>query len=85
MKNPALKKTGLASLTEIVLGVQYKKNKRTTMSNWENRELTYAQIQYAAADAWLSYSILVALLNYKEKPAVSHLTGSDETSLTPVF
>lgn len=55
------------------------------MSNWENRELTYAQIQYAAADAWLSYSILVALLNYKEKPAVSHLTGSDETSLTPVF
>jgi hypothetical protein len=41
--------------------VPYKKNKRAQMSNWEIRDLTFQQIQYAAGDAWLSYSILMAL------------------------
>lgn len=68
LKNTSLKKSGIATLTEKVLGVPYEKNKRVTMSNWENRDLTYAQIHYAAADAWLSYSIMMALLNYKEMP-----------------
>ncbi|KAG0575457.1 hypothetical protein KC19_5G005100 [Ceratodon purpureus] len=71
LKNTSLKKSGIATLTEKVLGVPYKKNKRATMSNWEIRDLTYAQIQYAAADAWLSYTILMALLNYKEIPAAA--------------
>lgn len=66
LNNTSLRKSGIATLTEKVLGVPYKKNKRATMSNWEIRDLTYAQIQYAAADAWLSYSILMTLLNYKE-------------------
>ena len=69
LKNTSLKRSGIATLAEKVLGVSYKKNKRATMSNWEIRDLTYAQIQYAAADAWLSYSILMALLNHKEVPA----------------
>ena len=71
LKNTSLKKSGIATLTEKILGVPYKKNKRATMSNWEIRDLTYAQIQYAAADAWLSYSILMALLNYKVIPATA--------------
>lgn len=71
LKNTSLKKSGIATLTEKILGVPYKKNKRATMSNWEIRDLTYAQIQYAAADAWLSYSILMALLNYKVIPAAA--------------
>jgi hypothetical protein len=68
LKNSAFKKAGIATLTDKILGAAYKKNKRATMSNWEIRDLTHAQIQYAAADAWLSYSILMALLNYKEPP-----------------
>lgn len=68
LKNSSFKKAGIATLTDKILGVAYKKNKRATMSNWEIRDLTHAQIQYAAADAWLSYSILMALLNYKESP-----------------
>lgn len=71
LKNSSLKKSGIATLTEKILGVPYKKNKRATMSNWEIRDLTHAQIQYAAADAWLSFSILMALLNYKAIPAVA--------------
>lgn len=80
LKNSAFKKAGIATLTEKILGVAYKKNKRATMSNWEIRDLTHAQIQYAAADAWLSYSILMALLNYKEPPPQtvnSEATGSE--------
>lgn len=71
LRNTSLKRSGIATLTEKVLGMPYKKNKRATMSNWEIRDLTHAQIQYAAADAWLSYSIMMALLNYKETPAVA--------------
>lgn len=80
LKNASLTKSGIATLTEKILGVPYKKNKRATMSNWEIRDLTHAQIQYAAADAWLSYSILMALLNYKEVPAVAPPTLKSEAT-----
>lgn len=65
-----LEKAGMVALTQRVLGSPHKKNRKATMSNWEIRDLTFQQIQYAAADAWLSYSILMSLLALKdESPA----------------
>lgn len=61
LRDTSLKKASMVTLTERFLGVPYKKNKRAQMSNWEIRDLTFQQIQYAAGDAWLSYSILMAL------------------------
>jgi hypothetical protein len=61
LRDLSLKKASMVTLTERFLGVPYKKNKRAQMSNWEIRDLTFQQIQYAAGDAWLSYSILMAL------------------------
>ncbi|CAM6040863.1 unnamed protein product [Sphagnum compactum] len=74
LKVEALRKAGISSLTETVLGFPHKKDKKATMSNWETRELTLQQIQYAAADAWLSYTILIALLAIKEQPTIHRVS-----------
>ncbi len=50
-KKLGLKNFGLRSLAAIFLGVRI--SKRTRLSNWENQELTPAQITYAATDAWI--------------------------------
>lgn len=67
-QDKALQTAGLITLTDKVLGATHKKDRRATMSNWEIRDLTFQQIQYAATDAWLSYHLLMALCALKENP-----------------
>ncbi|MBN2521455.1 MAG: 3'-5' exonuclease domain-containing protein 2 [Bacteroidales bacterium] len=50
-----IKANALKSLTAIVLGFKISKSQQT--SNWENDELTEAQLKYAATDAWVCYKI----------------------------
>lgn len=51
----------LKKLTAIVLGFRISKSQR--LSNWEAPELTAAQQNYAATDAWVSYLIYQSLNN----------------------
>jgi len=46
-----LAQTGVRNLAGIVMGIRIPKGART--SNWAARELTAAQIAYAATDAWV--------------------------------
>ena len=46
---------GLTKLTAIVLNFRISKSQRVT--NWENQNLTEAQLRYAATDAWVCYEI----------------------------
>jgi hypothetical protein len=82
LKVEALRKAGISSLTETVLGFPHKKDKKATMSNWETRELTLQQIQYAAIDAWLSYTILITLL---EQPTIHPVSMPVDPSDAQVF
>ena len=50
---------GLRSLAALVLNV--KVSKAAQMSNWENAELTEAQVQYAAMDAWVGLQLYLKL------------------------
>jgi len=50
-----IKSNSLKKLSGIVLGYSLSKRQRT--SNWENEQLTEAQIKYAATDAWIGYEI----------------------------
>lgn len=52
---------GLKKITGIVLGFRISKSQRLT--NWEATELTEAQQNYAATDAWVSYLIYQSLNN----------------------
>lgn len=55
VKNFKIERFGLKSLAAIVLNIRISKRQQT--SNWENKQLTKAQIKYAATDAWVSYEI----------------------------
>lgn len=48
---------GLQALAAFSLGVQISKKKKLQLSNWSNQNLTQAQINYAATDAWISREI----------------------------
>jgi ribonuclease D len=50
---------GARNLTAMVLGRRINKAQQT--SNWENEELTKAQISYAATDAWVCREIYKVL------------------------
>ncbi|CAH1445560.1 unnamed protein product [Lactuca virosa] len=52
-----LKNAGLKQLTRKVLRKEMSKRKAVTMSNWDNRRLNPAQVQYACIDAFLSFEI----------------------------
>lgn len=50
---------GLRGLAAFLLGVRISKNMQ--LSNWSQKELTHAQIVYAATDAWISREIYLKL------------------------
>ena len=50
-----VKEKGLKKMTAIILGFRISKGQQ--LSNWENAQLTPAQQQYAATDAWVCYEI----------------------------
>ncbi len=50
-----IKNIGLKSIAAIVLNIRISKHQQTT--NWENDQLTLAQANYAATDAWVGYEI----------------------------
>lgn len=51
--------TGLRNLTAILLGVRISKNAQ--VSNWARKDLTEAQLIYAATDAWISRRLFTHL------------------------
>ncbi len=50
---------GLRGLAAYLLGVRISKNMQ--LSNWSQKELTHAQVVYAATDAWISREIYLKL------------------------
>ena len=73
-QDKVLQTASLVTLTKKVLGATFMKDRRATMSNWAIHDLAFEQIQYAAADAWLSYHLLMALyrLSLRPMPHESH-------------
>lgn len=55
--------TGMRSLAAIILGIRVSKGAKR--SNWGARNLTPAQIAYAATDAWVSREIYLALMRMR--------------------
>ncbi|KAL2895771.1 Werner Syndrome-like exonuclease [Bienertia sinuspersici] len=53
---------GLKELSKVVLGVEVLKPKNVTLSRWDYEWLSYAQIQYACIDAFLSFQIAHTLI-----------------------
>ncbi|TKY46645.1 Werner Syndrome exonuclease [Spatholobus suberectus] len=49
------RKAGLKTLVETLTGEEIDKPKHVTLSNWELKELTLGQVQYACVDAYYSY------------------------------
>jgi ribonuclease D len=67
VKGFGIKSSGLRKLSAIILG--FRISKKQQVSNWEAPELTDAQLQYAATDAWVCYEIYKKL--NKHNPAIS--------------
>jgi len=61
VKHFGIENSGLKKITGIVLGFRISKSQRLT--NWEAEELTEAQQNYAATDAWVAYCIYHSLKN----------------------
>jgi ribonuclease D len=61
VKGFGIEDNGLKKLAANILGFQISKRQQT--SNWESEQLTEAQIEYAATDAWVCYEIYMALRN----------------------
>jgi ribonuclease D len=59
--------TGLRNLAGLLLG--FRISKRAQVSNWAKANLTEAQIQYAATDAWVSRELYLHMINLKERAA----------------
>ncbi|KAM0947577.1 putative DNA helicase [Dioscorea sansibarensis] len=53
---------GLKGYAKEILGLTMTKPRRVTMSNWEARVLSYAQIEYACIDAYVSFFLGCRLL-----------------------
>ncbi len=56
---------GLKKLAAIILGFSI--SKRQQVTNWENNQLSDAQLVYAATDAWVCHRIYTSLLNEGNK------------------
>lgn len=63
VKDFGIKDNGLKKLSANVLGFQISKRQQT--SNWEQEQLTTAQIEYAATDAWVCHQIYTHLKKVK--------------------
>ncbi len=63
VKDFGIKDNGLKKLSANVLGFQISKRQQT--SNWEQEQLTTAQIEYAATDAWVCHQIYTILKKVK--------------------
>jgi ribonuclease D len=63
-----IKNTGLRSLAAIFL--KFRISKQAKLTNWENSDLTQAQIIYAATDAWIGREIALHLINKKIVPKI---------------
>jgi len=61
VKDLEFENMGARNLTGMILGKRINKAQQT--SNWENEELTKAQIHYAATDAWVCREIYQVLSN----------------------
>ena len=61
--NYGIESRALSKLTAIVLKFRISKSQRVT--NWENHNLTEAQLKYAATDAWVCYEIYLELMKQK--------------------
>ncbi|KAL5743258.1 hypothetical protein ACOSP7_026112 [Xanthoceras sorbifolium] len=70
------KQAGLKSLSEKVLKKKIEKPKEITLSEWDNRSLFSAQVQYACLDAFVSYEIGRTL-------KTGSLSSSSSSSLSP--
>jgi len=54
-------RVGAKASVAIVLGMQLKKSKKVTTSNWANRRLSPEQLQYAADDAQAGLAVYLAM------------------------
>ena len=63
VKDFGIKDNGLKKLSANILGFQISKRQQT--SNWESGQLTTAQIEYAATDAWVCHQIYTVLKKVK--------------------
>uniref|UniRef100_A0A803LT62 3'-5' exonuclease domain-containing protein n=2 Tax=Chenopodium quinoa TaxID=63459 RepID=A0A803LT62_CHEQI len=54
---PSFRNSGLVSLAYNVLDLEYVKQRNITLSDWSQPNLSIAQVQYAAIDAFLSFEI----------------------------
>lgn len=63
VKDFGIEDNGLKKLSANILGFQISKRQQT--SNWDQEELTRAQIEYAATDAWVCHEIFVRLQKTK--------------------
>ncbi|MBM3178591.1 MAG: 3'-5' exonuclease domain-containing protein 2 [Bacteroidetes bacterium] len=64
-KQKGLEVEGLRKLAAILLGIRISKSAQT--SNWEVKNLSEKQIQYAATDAWVCLEIFHRLSRKKDK------------------
>lgn len=60
-ENWGIKEKSVKKMAAIILG--FKISKSQQLSNWEAQELTQAQIQYAAIDAWACQKMYLKLLS----------------------
>jgi ribonuclease D len=61
---------GLKKLSANILGFQISKRQQT--SNWEQEQLSLAQIEYAATDAWVCHQIYTKLKKVKKINGSQH-------------
>ena len=70
---------GIKALAAQLLNEEISKPKKVSMSNWENRPLTGAQLRYAALDAWVGYGAYIELAR---RGAQSKLTAARRDNTT---
>ncbi len=75
-KKLGIKNHGLRGLCAVLLGFRISKSQQT--SNWSRRQLSEAQLRYAATDAWVGRELYFALKNLGEH----HEKGTKTLSAT---